>query len=69
MSKDKVGANHQERKTRSMCGKTEQNSKPQLEKGKSRGLISRANLGGEDSHKDIGGVRGATSLVEFGNRV
>ena len=42
----------------------------QLEKGKSWSLISRANLGGEDAHKDIGGVRGAAaSLVEFGNRV
>ena len=70
MSKDKVGAKHQERKTGSMCGKTEQNSKPQLEKGKSWSLISRANLGGEDAHKDVEGVRGAAaSLVEFGNRV
>ena len=57
MSKDKVGAKHQEGKTWSMCSKTEQNSKPQLEKGKSRGLISRANLGGEDSHKVVGGVK------------
>ena len=63
MNKDKIVAEHQDRKTRSMCGKTEQNSKPQLEKGKSRGLISRPNLGGEDSHKDIEGVRGAAASL------
>ena len=70
MNKDKIVAKHQERKTRSMCGKTLQNTKPKLEKGESRSLDSRSNLCGEDPHKDVRRVRGAgVVLAEFGNRL